>query len=341
MPVRSLRFALVPAVLLAATVLGCSSGGESADAPADMPAAATPVPGATSVPGEPSPAPTQTSPPTSTLPPAVDLPPVIATVVGGPPSPPPGATAEPPAASASDGAATVALGLGSYCWTPPAGPGLCADAIGVITAPSSLRVATGDSLLLGGPLLAASVEAWSATAWVRDAPVARGDDWLAWVPWSGSTDPVGQPLALDLDASALTAPARPGSYLVSLSVSFPQGDATYGLLLEVERPADGGVATRSPVFVESAALLILESLPIQLRLEVRGQLPTPCNEPRWEVTDDGATIAVTLWSVSDPATSCIQVLEPLELSIPLGTLVTGERTVTLNGETVGAASTGG
>jgi len=52
-------------------------------------------------------------------------------------------------------------------------------------------------------------------------------------------------------------------------------------------------------------------------------------------------LAVALWSVSDPATSCIQVLESFDLSIPLGALAMSSRAVTLNGEAVGAASAGG
>ncbi len=331
MPAHPLRLALVPAVLLAAFVLGCSSGGEPAVGAADDP---TPSRPGSELPADPSPTPL---PSVVGLPP-VSLPPVVATAVGGS-TPTPTGAGEPPGGSASAGGATVALGLGSYCWTPPAGPGLCADAVGIVTAPGSLAVAAGGSLGLGGPLLAATVEARSATAWPRpDAPVASGDDWAAWTPWSAGVGTTGETLAVDLEAGTPAAPAAPGRYLVSLAVTFPQGDALYGLLLDVGPRAGADDGARGPVFVESAELLVLESLPIRLRLVVRGQLPTPCSEPRWEANDDGTTIAVTLWSVSDPATSCIQVLEPIELSIPLGELAAGERAVTLNGEGVGTAS---
>lgn len=332
MTARLIRVALVPAALLAALALGCSSGGEPATGVADD---AAPSRAATAVPSDPSPVATQTPAP------VVGLPPVLATVVVAPP-PPADTAGEPPAGSASAGGASVALGLGSYCWTSPAGPGLCADSVGVVTAPGSLTVAAGGSVRLGGPLLAAAVDMSSATAWARpDAPIASGGDWAAWAPWGGSSGAVGATLALDLEGGALSAPAAPGRYLVSLSVSFPQGDALYGLLIEVGQPAAGDAGARGPVFVESVELLVLESFPIQLWLEVDGHLPTPCSEPRWEAHDDGVTIAVTLWSTSDPATACIQVLEPLELSIPLGPLATGRRTVTVNGEVVGTASAGG
>ena len=338
---RSFRVALVPAALFAALVVGCSSGEEPV---VDVHPETTPVVGATEAFADLSSTPTRTPTPGApqTPPPVVALPPVVATVVGGPPSPPAPTAAEPPAASASADGSNVALGRGSYCWTPPSGPGLCADAVGIITRPSSLTVAPGGSLALGGPLLGAVVETSSATAWPRPAaPIATGDDWVAWSPWNGSASPGSQTLALDLDAGALAAPALPGSYIVLLAVSFPQGDASYGLLLDVGALTGADTGARAPVFVESTQLLVLESFPIQLRLEVRGQLPTPCNEPRWSLQDDGTTIAVALWSVSDPATSCIQVVEPFDLSIPLGELATGSRAVTLNGEAVGTASAGG
>jgi len=95
-------------------------------------------------------------------------------------------------------------------------------------------------------------------------------------------------------------------------------------------PDDAG-----PVFVETTDILMMESLPVQVALRVTGNLPTPCHRPVWEVEDDGTTIAVTLASVSDPDVLCAQVLEPFELSIPLGDFEAGSRVVTLNGEEIG------
>lgn len=96
--------------------------------------------------------------------------------------------------------------------------------------------------------------------------------------------------------------------------------------------------TRSEAFIGDAQVLILESFPIQIRLSVTGDLPTPCHIPVWEVEDDGATIAVTLESAADPDEACTQVLEPFEVTIDLGSFSEGSRTVTLNGETVGEFS---
>jgi hypothetical protein len=90
-----------------------------------------------------------------------------------------------------------------------------------------------------------------------------------------------------------------------------------------------------PLFVDSTDILLMESFPVQVALRVTGSLPTPCHRPVWEVHDDGSTVAVTLASVADLGQVCVQVLEPVELSIPLGTFESGSREVTLNGEPVG------
>ena len=91
----------------------------------------------------------------------------------------------------------------------------------------------------------------------------------------------------------------------------------------------------SPFFVDTAEILLMESFPVQVALSVTGSLPTPCHQPVWEVQDDGQALHVTLASVADPEMACIQVLEPAELSIPLGSFESGARTVILNGEEVG------
>lgn len=95
-------------------------------------------------------------------------------------------------------------------------------------------------------------------------------------------------------------------------------------------PDDAG-----PVFVDSSDILLMESFPVQVALRVTGNLPTPCHELAWEVEDDGSTIAVTLASTTDPDVMCTQVLEPFEVSIPLGEFESGARDVTINGQEAG------
>lgn len=95
-----------------------------------------------------------------------------------------------------------------------------------------------------------------------------------------------------------------------------------------------------PVFVDSIEILYLESFPVQARLAVRGSLPTPCHQARWEVEDVGWAIEVGLWSEAGPADDCIQVLEPFDISIALGSFESATSPVVLNGEEIGRLAIG-
>ncbi|UCG40470.1 MAG: hypothetical protein JSV07_08475 [Acidimicrobiia bacterium] len=92
-----------------------------------------------------------------------------------------------------------------------------------------------------------------------------------------------------------------------------------------------------PVFVDETDLLVAESFPMQLFLAVQGSLPTPCHVAEWQVEEtEQGRFEVTLYSVNT-GENCIQVLEPVELNIPLGTSEGGPIEVVLNGETVETA----
>ncbi|MGZ8754079.1 MAG: hypothetical protein ACXW15_02705, partial [Acidimicrobiia bacterium] len=107
-------------------------------------------------------------------------------------------------------------------------------------------------------------------------------------------------------------------------------------------PADTTTeGSEGPVYVETTDILQMESFPVQVRLVVGGSLPTPCHEARWEVDDDGSQIGVRLWSTVMPGQDCAQVLEPVELSIALGSFESGERIVLLNDEEIGRFTIGG
>jgi hypothetical protein len=92
---------------------------------------------------------------------------------------------------------------------------------------------------------------------------------------------------------------------------------------------------RDDVFVEATEIIVLESSPVQARLMVRGSLPTPCHEAVWDVVDVGEAIDVGLWSEPDPEDDCIQVIEPFEISIALGSFEAANSPVLLNGEEIG------
>lgn len=94
---------------------------------------------------------------------------------------------------------------------------------------------------------------------------------------------------------------------------------------------------RGAAFVDSVEILLLESYPVQVRLQVTGSLPTPCHKLAWDqadVTEDGQ-IKLELYSLADPKVDCIQILQAFEESIPVGSYTAGEFEVWLNGELIG------
>ena len=148
----------------------------------------------------------------------------------------------PPEIVASNGTDEIALGIGTYCWTGgPGAPGLCADAIGLITNLQPLRVSPGQVLELTTALdltTATQIEARAQQA--LGLEIDRGPDWIAWRPddlskvLPLSTGPGPATLAMELD---------PGEYVIGLSVFVPQGDVHYGLYVEVVQPSANATPT--------------------------------------------------------------------------------------------------
>ena len=101
-------------------------------------------------------------------------------------------------------------------------------------------------------------------------------------------------------------------------------------------PSTGGAMRQGPIYVDEVELVMLESFPVQVRLILRGSLPNPCSSFAWEVEepDSEGRIAVQAYSLQEPDLACIQVLEPMEESIPLGAFTRGNFSVWLNGERV-------
>lgn len=102
------------------------------------------------------------------------------------------------------------------------------------------------------------------------------------------------------------------------------------------QPGDENLA-RGEAFVDQAEIVILESFPPQFRLKLTGTLPTPCHQLRVVVSepDEQERIDVEVYSVVDPDQVCIQVVEPFEANIPIGSFTSGEYTVLVNGKQVG------
>ncbi|MBU0510345.1 MAG: hypothetical protein KJ638_01415 [Chloroflexi bacterium] len=97
---------------------------------------------------------------------------------------------------------------------------------------------------------------------------------------------------------------------------------------------------RGNVFIDATEVLLLESYPVQVNLQLTGNLPTPCHQLRVIVSepDDQNRIQVEAYSVTDPNVICIQVLEPLDVRVSLGDFTEGEFSIWVNGEQVGEFS---
>ena len=94
---------------------------------------------------------------------------------------------------------------------------------------------------------------------------------------------------------------------------------------------------RALVTPATAEVLLLESFPVQVRLEITGELPNPCSRLGWAVTpgDDQGRIQVALFVDEPTEAACIQVVAPYAESIPLGAFERGSYAVFLNGQQVG------
>lgn len=95
--------------------------------------------------------------------------------------------------------------------------------------------------------------------------------------------------------------------------------------------------SRENVFIEEKGLLIRESYPLQIALEISGNLPTPCHQLRAKIAEPDAEnkINMDVYTVVDPNMLCTQVLKPFSENIELGTFPGGHYSVWVNGELAG------
>ncbi|NPA27110.1 MAG: hypothetical protein GXO36_05895 [Chloroflexi bacterium] len=94
---------------------------------------------------------------------------------------------------------------------------------------------------------------------------------------------------------------------------------------------------RSVAYVESVELVLLTNDKPRWVLAITGTLPTPCNQPRFTARQEDHRLLVELFSVRDPNTICIEVIQPFQGYIDLSPWIdqgwAGE--VWLNGQLVG------
>ena len=143
-----------------------------------------------------------------------------------------------------------------------------------------------------------------------------------------SQSPVLEPSTLPPDAPVTSPPQNGSTPMETPDMPF------------APKPNDKNL-TRGNVFINESGLLIRESFPPQITLSLSGDLPTPCHELRVDVKepDSENKINVEVYSVVDPDQVCIQVLEPFQANIDLGTFPSGHYTVWANGEMAGEFDT--
>jgi len=94
---------------------------------------------------------------------------------------------------------------------------------------------------------------------------------------------------------------------------------------------------RGDVFIDEQDILILESMPPQFMLHLRGSLPTPCHKLRVDASepDEQNRIIVEVYSLTKPGEICIQVLDDFAVNVPLKAKTPGQYIVWVNAVQVG------
>ena len=87
-----------------------------------------------------------------------------------------------------------------------------------------------------------------------------------------------------------------------------------------------------PAFVDDVQFVFLESYPVQVHATISGHVPTPCHSPDAAVDErDGNRIQVTVGSTVAADAVCAQVLEPFEITLPIGSFESGDYVVEIDG----------
>jgi hypothetical protein len=117
--------------------------------------------------------------------------------------------------------------------------------------------------------------------------------------------------------------------------AYPEPGAEVPVVTQPSVPA--GDWSRGEVFVDFSQVITRESYPIQAAVLVSGNMPTPCHQFHYEISQPDAEnrIVVEVYSLFDSKALCIQVLQPFEHTIELGSFSGGKYKVILNGVDIG------
>jgi inhibitor of cysteine peptidase len=105
---------------------------------------------------------------------------------------------------------------------------------------------------------------------------------------------------------------------------------TNGFSAPGEEPGDARIV--DPVTIERIDVLLLESFPVQVQVNVEGYLPDPCYEAQEPVVEqDGNRFIIEIVGERAEDEVCAQVIQPYEQSINLGSVEPGDYAVEVNG----------
>lgn len=162
------------------------------------------------------------------------------------------------------------------------------------------------------------------------------------------TEPVVTPSVTKPPSDIYPAPQQVVSQPTATSV-YP-GPDTSTSNTETQEPIQMGESEYSPqpeddklkrstiqLDLEASDILVMESFPVQVNVNLRGSLPDPCHELRVVASepDSDNHISLEIYSLADPSKACITVIEPFEATISLGSFPEGTYTIIVNGETLG------
>ncbi|GAB4398654.1 MAG: hypothetical protein OHK0052_21810 [Anaerolineales bacterium] len=132
-------------------------------------------------------------------------------------------------------------------------------------------------------------------------------------------------------------PPTTGIVVESPVSPYPDGSAGGTVAMPyLPQPGDEKM-TRGEAYLDAATLLSAESYPPQITLQLVGNLPNPCHQLRVNIARPDAQnrIQIEVYSVAGTDLACIEVLQPFDAAVPLGSFPAGKYTVFVNGEQIG------
>lgn len=102
------------------------------------------------------------------------------------------------------------------------------------------------------------------------------------------------------------------------------------------QPGDSALQ-RGNVYLDKSSVLLMESFPPQVGVNLVGNLPTPCHNLRIAISEPDAenNIRLDVYSVVPTDVVCAEVLKPFEANLNLGSFPGGKYTIIVNESKIG------